>query len=176
MKGSARSTLDINIGSIINDAVFNKILINGGGHKMAAGFSLNIKNFDKFKDFLSKFKFNNQDIKKQYVSKISTSAINRDFLTNLEKLAPYGNSNERPIFFIENLTIYKPKIINNSHINCLLKDKKNKTLNAILFNSVNTDIGNYILNYKKEISIFCEFLFYGVINNKFFAHFHDFVI
>ena len=100
LKGSARSTLDINIGSIINNAVFNNILINGGGHKMAAGFSLNTKNFDKFKDFISELKFNNQDIKKQYVSKISTSAINRDFLKNLEKLAPYGNCNERPIFFI----------------------------------------------------------------------------
>lgn len=176
LKGSARSTLDINIGSIINNAVFNKILINGGGHKMAAGFSLNIKNFDKFKNFLSKFKFSNQDIKKQYVSKISTSAINRDFLTNLEKLAPYGNNNERPIFFIENLTVYKPKIINNAHINCLLKDKKNKTLNAMLFNSVNTDLGNYILNYKKEISIFCEFKLYGVNNNKINTHIHDIVI
>ena len=176
LKGSARSTLDINIGSIINDAVFNKILINGGGHKMAAGFSLNIKNFDKFKNFLSKFKFNNQVINKQYVSKISTLAINRGFLINLEKLAPYGNSNERPIFFIENLTIYKPKIINNSHINCLLKDKKNKTLNAILFNSVNTDLGNYILNYKKDISIFCEFKLYGVNNNKINVHIHDIVI
>ncbi|MEC7193080.1 MAG: hypothetical protein VXW13_06275, partial [SAR324 cluster bacterium] len=52
-----------------------KILINGGGHKMAAGFSLNIKNFDKFKNFLSKVKFSNQDVKKQYVSKISEVAF-----------------------------------------------------------------------------------------------------
>ena len=143
---------------------------------MAAGFSLNIKNFNKFKDFLSEFKFNNQNIKKQYVSKISSSAINLHFLNNLEKLAPYGNGNKRPIFFIEKLKIYKPKIINNSHINCLLKDKKNKNLNAILFNSVNTDLGNYILNYKKEISIFCEFKLYGVNNNKINAHIHDIVI
>ena len=176
LKGSARSTSDINIGSIINNAVFNNILINGGGHKMAAGFSLNIKNFNKFKDFLSEFKFNNQNIKKQYVSKISSSAINLHFLNNLEKLAPYGNGNKRPIFFIEKLKIYKPKIINNSHINCLLKDKKNKNLNAILFNSVNTDLGNYILNYKKEISIFCEFKLYGVNNNKINTHILDIVI
>ena len=176
LKGSARSTLDINIGSIINNAVFNKILINGGGHKMAAGFSLNNKNFDKFKNFLSEFKFNNQDIKKQYVSKISSSAINIKFLKNLEKLAPYGNSNKRPIFFIENLKIYNPKIINNSHINCLLRDKNNKTFNAILFYSVNTNLGNYILNYKKKISIFCEFKLYGVNNNKINTRILDIVI
>ena len=176
LKGSARSTLDINIGSIINKAVFNNILINGGGHKMAAGFSLNNKNFDKFKNFLSEFKFDNQDVKKQYVSKISTSAINIDFLKNLEKLAPYGNSNKRPVFFIENLKIYKPKVINNSHINCLLKDKKNKTLNAILFYSANSNLGNYILNYKKEVSVFCEFKLYGANNNKINTHILDIVI
>ena len=34
---------------------------------MAAGFSLNNKNFDKFKDFISELKFNKQEINKQYV-------------------------------------------------------------------------------------------------------------
>ena len=43
LKGSARSTENINIGSIINTAVLKNILLNGGGHKMAAGFSMNKK-------------------------------------------------------------------------------------------------------------------------------------
>ena len=175
IKGSVRSTSDINIGSIINNAVTKKILINGGGHNMAAGFSLYKKNFNKFKKYLSEYKFSKEDNKKKYVSKISTSAINFKFLKDLEKLAPFGNNNKRPIFFIENLEIINPKIINNLHIRCLLKDKKNKMFDSIIFNSVNTKLGNYILNYKKEINILCEFNLYGANNNKISTHIIDIV-
>ena len=142
---------------------------------MAAGFSLYKKDLNKFKNYLSEYKFFKRDNKKKYVSKISTAAINFKFLKDLEKLAPFGNNNKRPIFFIENLKIINPKIINNLHIRCLLKDKKNKMFDSILFNSVNTKLGNYILNYKKEINILCEFNLYGANNNKISTHIIDIV-
>ena len=175
LKGSARSIPDINIGSIINNAVTKKILINGGGHNMAAGFSLHKKDYDKFKNFLFECKLTEENNKKEFVSKISTSAINLKFLKDLEKLAPFGNNNKRPIFFLENLRIINPRIINNLHIHCLLKDKKNKIFDSILFNSVNTNLGNYILNYKNEINILCEFNLYGAYNNKISTHIIDIV-
>ena len=175
LKGSARSTSDINIGSIINNLVSKKILLNGGGHNMAAGFSLYKKNFNKFKSFLFGYKLTIGDSKKKYVSKISTSAVNIKFLKDLEKLAPFGNNNKRPIFLMENLKIINPKLINNLHIHCLLKDKKNKIFNSILFNSVNTNLGNYLLNYKKEINILCEFNLYGANNNKISTHIIDII-
>ena len=175
IKGSARSTSDINIGSIINNAVTKKILLNGGGHNMAAGFSLYKKNFIKLKTYLLKYNFAKGVNKKRYISKISTSAINLKFLKDIEKLAPFGNSNKRPVFFIENLKIINPKIINNLHIHCLLKDKKNKMFNSILFNSVNTNLGNCLLNYKKEINILCEFNLYGANNDNISTHIIDIV-
>ena len=175
IKGSTRSTSDINIGSIINNAVTKKILVNGGGHDMAAGFSLYKKNFNKFKNFLFEYNFTKTSINKKYVSKISTSAINLKFLEDLDKLAPFGNHNKRPIFFVENLKIINSRIIDNLHIHCLLKDKKNKIFDSILFNSVNTNLGNCLLNYKKEINILCKFNLYGANNNKISTHIIDIV-
>ena len=175
IKGSTRSTSDINIGSIINNAVTKKILVNGGGHDMAAGFSLYKKDFNKFKNFLFEYNFTKTSINKKYVSKISTSAINLKFLEDLDKLAPFGNNNKRPIFFVENLKIINSRIIDNLHIHCLLKDKKNKIFDSILFNSVNTNLGNCILNYKKEINILCKFNLYGANNNKISTHIIDIV-
>ena len=175
IKGSTRSTSDINIGSIINNAVTKKILVNGGGHDMAAGFSLYKKDFNKFKNFLFEYNFTKASINKKYVSKISTSAINLKFLEDLDKLAPFGNHNKRPIFFVENLKIINSRIIDNLHIHCLLKDKKNKIFDSILFNSVNTNLGNCLLNYKKEINILCKFNLYGANNNKISTHIIDIV-
>ena len=175
IKGSTRSTSDINIGSIINNAVTKKILVNGGGHDMAAGFSLYKKDFNKFKNFLFEYNFTKININKKYVSKISASAINLKFLEDLDKLAPFGNNNKRPIFFVENLKIINSRIIDNLHIHCLLKDKKNKIFDSILFNSVNTNLGNCLLNYKKEINILCKFNLYGANNNKISTHIIDIV-
>jgi single-stranded-DNA-specific exonuclease len=50
-KGSARSVFGFDIGTVIISAVQNKILINGGGHKMAGGFSINIDKIEIFKNF-----------------------------------------------------------------------------------------------------------------------------
>ena len=41
LKGSARSIIDFNIGQVIKKALDEKIIISGGGHNMAAGFTLN---------------------------------------------------------------------------------------------------------------------------------------
>ena len=53
-KASARSIVGFDIGSAIISAVQEKILIKGGGHKMAGGFTIEIKNFEKFKNFIIK--------------------------------------------------------------------------------------------------------------------------
>ena len=99
-----------------------------------------------------------------------------NFVKDLENLAPFGNDNKRPIFLIENLVVKKPKIINDLHIHCLLKDKRNKFFNTIIFNANNTKLGNYILNYKKKINVLCEFKLYGTNNNKISIHIVDIII
>ena len=40
LKGSARSTINYNIGNVIKKLVDKKLIQNGGGHNMAAGFSM----------------------------------------------------------------------------------------------------------------------------------------
>ena len=43
-----------------------KISIKGGGHKMAGGFTIDVNNIEKFKDFvLKKFKNKDKDNKKK---------------------------------------------------------------------------------------------------------------
>ena len=153
LKGSARSLDKINIGSIINNAVNLNILENGGGHEHAGGFSLKKENFHKFENYLDSLKILSIKKQKKYVSKISSTALNINFINTIKKLEPFGSGNEKPLFFIENLKIFKPKIINKLHISCLLKDNKNKFYDSIAFNVVNSKIGEYLLNYKKEINV-----------------------
>ena len=63
-KASARSIVGFDIGSVIISATQENILIKGGGHKMAGGFSIKDENIEKFKDFVfRKFKTINEELK-----------------------------------------------------------------------------------------------------------------
>ena len=48
--GICKSIVGFDIGTMIISATQEKILVKGGGHKMAGGFSIKIENIEKFKD------------------------------------------------------------------------------------------------------------------------------
>ena len=63
-KASARSIVGFDIGSTIIAATQEKILLKGGGHKMAGGFSIKIENIEKFRSFVfRKFLNINEDLR-----------------------------------------------------------------------------------------------------------------
>ena len=65
-KGSCRSIYGFDIGSIIIGAVQKELLIKGGGHKMAAGFTIKMSQIEKFKEFVfKKFKSVNINLEKK---------------------------------------------------------------------------------------------------------------
>jgi len=167
-KGSARSTEDYNIGNIIKKLCDKKIIEKGGGHNLAAGFIIQEKNIsilDKFiqKDFYNKTSklistFN-------YDEELSSTAINLSFANEINKLQPFGNGNQLPIFLFKKFKVIKSNIINSRHINTILKPAKGSTVNAISFNSVNTEIGNYLLSYKNDINVTAQ-INLNIYNNK----------
>ena len=65
-KGSCRSIYGFDIGSVIIGAVQKELLIKGGGHKMAAGFTIKMSQIEKFKEFVfKKFKSVNINLEKK---------------------------------------------------------------------------------------------------------------
>ena len=156
LKGSARSISGFDIGLVFKNALDNKLIIKGGGHKMAAGFSLdknNLKSFRKFIDNSYKKMCKNLNSNFLYESKISTSVFNSNFNVEINKLYPFGQGNTEPVFLFENLKIIKSKVLNNKHISNILVSKSGFSIKSIAFNSINEAIGNYLLNYKKEINV-----------------------
>ena len=102
-KASARSIIGFDIGSAIIAATQENILLKGGGHKMAGGFSIEIKNINIFKDFIfKKFKNTNEDLKSEKPllldSIIAPSAVNLEFYNKVNLLSPFGSGNPEPKF------------------------------------------------------------------------------
>jgi single-stranded-DNA-specific exonuclease len=168
LKASARSTSFYNIGNLIKSLIENDIIENGGGHSMAAGFTLQKDNIKMLEDFIQNdyskkmMKINSQN---KYDVELSLSAIKNDFMTDINKISPFGNYNLAPTFLIKNLRIIKYEIINNRHISTIVKSKTGKTSKAICFNCLNTKIGEYLLSYKKNINIIAN-ISENIWNNK----------
>jgi len=168
LKASGRSTHTYNIGNLIKSLIDNKIIEKGGGHNMAAGFTIkknNIKILDYFiqNDYSKKVSSKSNSIK--YDSELSLSTINAKFMNDLNKLGPFGNLNFLPTVLIKNVKIIKSNIINNKHISAIIKPDIGKSVKSICFNCLNTKIGDYLLNYKKKINIIGQ-IYENIWNNK----------
>jgi single-stranded-DNA-specific exonuclease len=168
LKASARSTSSYNIGYLIKSLVDNKIIDSGGGHNMAAGFTMkksNIKLLENFiqKDFIKKN--SDKENSNNYDLEISSSFIKNKFIQEINKLGPFGNFNFLPSFLIKNLKVIKLNIINDKHISVILKPNTGATIRAICFNCLNTKLGHYLLNYKKKINIIAQ-IYENIWNNK----------
>ena len=156
LKGSARSVYNYNIGQAIKNSLDNDIIIGGGGHNMAAGFTLqknNLKNFENFilKDYLNTGVSNDHTF--LYDAEVSSTAFNEDFYNNIKKLEPYGNGNPLPTFLFKDLKIIKTTILTKKHISLILKSKIGFSMKSISFNTVNTKVGEYLLNYKNSFNV-----------------------
>ena len=149
-KASARSVFGYDIGSLIIRGVQEGILIKGGGHKMAGGFSIETKKILDFKNFVMKNFKNSQQASIQekkifFDSTIAPSAINLEFFKKVENLAPFGPGNTEPKFIVENVKTINSKIVGEKHIKSILLGKDGSNFKTIAFNATDSDIGGYLL-------------------------------
>ena len=89
------------------------------------------------------------------------SELNKNFFNEIKKIEPFGTGNPVPTFLFKDLKIIKTTILNNKHISSILKSKIGFSINSISFNSVNSKIGEYLLNYKKDLNVL------GQVNENF---------
>jgi len=168
LKGSARSVYNYNIGRVIKNSLDKDIIIGGGGHNMAAGFTLNkgnLKDFENYilEDFLKSNTLNSNIF--SYESEISSLTFNQDFYDNIKKLEPFGTGNSLPTFMFRDLRILKPVVLNNKHISAILKPKTGFSIKSISFNSINTKMGEHLMSNKNSINVIGQ-INENIWNNK----------
>ena len=168
LKGSARSIDNYNIGRAIKSSLDENIILNGGGHNMAAGFTLKRDNLNLFKNFMSSHfskKMNSINNNLNYDAEISSIALNLNFFDDIKKMQPFGAGNPIPTFLIKDLKVIKSTVLNRKHISSILKSKIGFSINSISFNSMNSKIGEHLLNYKKNLNVLGQ-INENIWNNK----------
>ena len=158
--GSARSIKSIDLGNIILEAKKNNLLLQGGGHKFAAGLKINHNFLDEFNIFLkNNFDHLPKDLFRKienFDSILSVNEITSDLLEIIEKIEPFGSGNPEPQFIINDIKIDNIKILKEKHLLIFFQNDFGSNLKAICFNCIETILGDYLLNFRQnKLSIAC---------------------
>ena len=153
---SARSLPGIDIGKIILEGVNQGILLSGGGHAMAGGFSIDknkIEEFNKFCDHKI-LELDNDILTKKtqkYDDILDGVEIDRNFYEFINKASPYGQGNPEPKFIVPNAEIEFCKVVGKGHLKLKISGNNYKNLDGIAFNAIGTPLGDLITNHSGSL-------------------------
>lgn len=149
-RGSARSVPGIDIGEIMRRAKEQGLIESGGGHAMAAGFGLMQTQLEGFAQFLA-------DTFAQYDAALTTAAdldlgfaitpsgVTADFVTELERIGPFGAGNPEPLALLCDVEVIFADIVGKDHIRLRLAGGAGSAVNAIAFRQAETALGQRLL-------------------------------
>lgn len=136
-KGSARSISGFNLYDALNQC--SHLLDQFGGHKYAAGLSLQIDKIDELRDSLQQIAKDNltEEILTPEITidaQVEINELDAKFMQYLKLLAPFGPKNLKPNFLLKNAPIYGyPKIVGINHLKFKVK-KNGAVIDCIGFN------------------------------------------
>lgn len=138
VKGSGRSIEEYDMFSELTKV--KSLLTKFGGHKMAAGISLEEKNIDLFRKMLNEnCNLTEEDLYLKVWIDIALPLeyITMDFVNQLEVIKPYGKGNEKPVFAEKNLKIISLQILGKSGnvIKMVVENQNHYRMSAVKFNS-----------------------------------------
>lgn len=170
--GSGRSLGEKNIGQLMMIAAEKGIIIKGGGHAKACGFTLREDQIPEFKNYLYEETKNiSISNKKYYESTIDLNVINEQLLNDLDLLSPFGQKNPEPIFRAENVKIDILQIFKNKHAKLKIFDELNFECEGVFFDIVSEDLKFYI---DKKTNFDCYFkVKKDTYSNKTVMHIED---
>lgn len=164
-KASCRSISGIDFGAEILNARMEGLLLEGGGHAMAGGFSViadKIKDLQNF--FCQKMGEKIAEITAQknanYDIALDLIQVNFDLINDLSRLEPFGVGNHRPKFLLRDVMKVRANTMGQSgdHISCVFSAKTSLgfsgNLQAVSFRSAKTPLGEILLDPKiKNMSV-----------------------
>ncbi len=138
VKGSGRSIEEYDMYAELTKV--KDILSKFGGHKMAAGISLERENIELLRKKLNEnCNLSEEDLylKVWIDMQLPLEYVTMDFVKQLDVIKPYGKGNEKPVFAEKKLKLIKLQIAgkNNNVLKMVLENSNHYRMTAVKFNS-----------------------------------------
>ncbi|MGD9535889.1 MAG: single-stranded-DNA-specific exonuclease RecJ [Alphaproteobacteria bacterium] len=150
-KGSCRSIPGIDMGAAITAARQAGLLINGGGHAMAAGFTAETARLAALAEFLMERLGERTAEAIERAGRLSLEAVlapegaTMALAHEFEQLGPFGAGNAEPRLALAHVGVVRPEVVGNGHVRCLVTGNGGARLKAIAFRSASEPLGTALL-------------------------------
>ena len=151
-KGSGRSLPGIRLGPAVIAARQAGLLIDGGGHDMAAGFTVEAARLDELGDFLTRHIEGQLDGVRPVAElgidgALMPQAATPELIEMLDRAGPFGAGNPRPRFAFAGVAVIRPDIVGTDHVRCFVAAPAGGArLKAIAFRCAGTGLGRALLD------------------------------
>ena len=151
-RGSGRSVKGFNLAGLFMRALDKGLLVKGGGHAMAAGFTVLPEQIDAlYKYFIEEATYLSDGqalLSEERVDGImSLRGLKPEFIHTLENnIGPFGQENPEPRFVIPSARIVMADIVAEKHVRVQLSEMEGGArMKGIAFGSVETALGETLL-------------------------------
>jgi single-stranded-DNA-specific exonuclease len=149
-RGSARSVAGFDIGASVRAARERGLIENGGGHAMAAGFSLSARQMDGFRDFLLE-QFAAQpmgsadDRSLEIAGLVSPKGATATLVDEIARAGPYGAGSPEPRVALADVKVAFADLVGNGHVRVRLESGDGGRIGAIAFRAAGSPLGDGLL-------------------------------
>jgi single-stranded-DNA-specific exonuclease len=153
-RGSARSVVGVDVGAAVRAAREAGVLEAGGGHAMAAGFSLTGAQLGGFRAFLERW-FAGRDVagaSSQLLLDVSVSAsgATQALVEELARIGPFGAGNPEPVCAVLDVAVTFADVVGKNHVRVRLAGADGGRLDAIAFRAADTPLGTALLKARGQ--------------------------
>lgn len=150
-KGSGRSVPGVDLGATVIAARQAGLLVNGGGHPMAAGLTVAAGALESLKAFLAE-RISAQLAAVNYVPSLGIDGAlqpggaTSDILQQIERCGPFGVGNPQPRFVLPSVRVGHASVVGADHVRCNLTGADGKRIKGIAFRALDNPLGQLLLN------------------------------
>ena len=150
-KASGRSVSGVDLGAAVIAARQKGLLINGGGHKMAAGFTVAASDLAALDDYLNEHvaaQLNGEPLvpELRVDGVVSPMALNISLVEKIGMMAPFGSGNSEPRFVLPDVRVAKSSVVGENHVKCFVQDTGGgASVKAVAFRALGTPLGDLLM-------------------------------
>lgn len=157
-RGSGRSIPGVNLAQSFIEARNLDLLVKGGGHAMAGGFTVMPDRLPEFREFLSKqitAQMETMDLSQETVIDgiASIRGAQSQFVRLMtDHIGPFGPQNTEPLFALANVRIQMADVLKDKHIRVQMSDwEGGPRMKAMFFYGIGTKLGEALLNHGQRL-------------------------
>lgn len=155
-RGSGRSVKGVSMADMFISARDEGLLVKGGGHAMAGGFTIEPDKLDDFRTYLysyiDKITQDTEIIDELDIDAFATvRGAKPNFIKLLtDNMGPFGMGNSEPIFALSNVRAHQVDVLKEKHIRAMVSDAEGGSrMKAMFFGGVDTELGQAMLTKSK---------------------------